>query len=69
MKILGTLGAVLITADWLVAGVAVAADDSKVKQGAKEVESGGKLVGQGVVDTAKGVGKTVVGGIAESTQQ
>src|SRR3989304_3716583 len=54
------------------AGLARAADDSKVKQGAKQVESGGKQggevgsgakrVGEGVVDTARGVGKTVVGG-------
>ena len=62
MKILATLGAVLITIGSLGAGLAGAADASKVKQGAKEVESGGKQVGQGVVDTAKGVGKTVVGG-------
>ena len=44
------------------AGLARAADDSKVKEGSKQVESGAKQVGEGVVDTAKGVGKTVVGG-------
>ncbi len=50
-----------------VAGVAPAADDSKVKSATREVESGAKKigdgkVGQGVEDTAKGIGKTVVEG-------
>jgi hypothetical protein len=41
-----------------------AADDSKVKAGTQQVETGAKKigsgqVGQGVEDTAKGVGKTV----------
>ena len=62
IKILAAFGAVLIAAGSLGAGLAGAADDSKVKQGAKEVESGGKEVGHAVADTAKGVGKTVVGG-------
>jgi len=62
MKTLASFGVLLISASLLGAGSAAAADDSKMKQGAKEVESGGKQVGQGVVDTAKGIGKTVVGG-------
>jgi len=37
------------------------ADDSKVKEGTQQVQSGGKQIGHGVEDTAKGVGKTVVG--------
>jgi hypothetical protein len=46
---------------------AVAADDTKVKEGTRAVESGAKeigagKVGQGVEDTAKGIGKTVVEG-------
>src|SRR5436190_2108064 len=46
---------------------AVAADDTKVKDATGSVESGAKKVGdgqvgQGVEDTAKGIGKTVVEG-------
>jgi hypothetical protein len=46
------------------AGLASAADDSKVKAATGQVESGGKKigagqVGEGVEETAKGVGKTV----------
>jgi len=66
MKTLATLGAVLIAAGSLGAGLAGAADDSKVKQGAKEVERGAKQIGEGIVDTAKAIGKTVVEG-AETT--
>jgi hypothetical protein len=39
-----------------------AADDTKAREGAAQVESGAKQVGRGVEDTAKGIGKTVVGG-------
>jgi hypothetical protein len=42
-----------------VAAPAGAADDSKVKSAAGEVESGAKKFDQGVEDTARGVGKTV----------
>lgn len=50
-----------------VPGVGLAADDSKVKSATQQVESGAKKigdgkVGQGVEDTAKGIGKTVVEG-------
>ena len=43
---------------------AAAADDSRVKSGTNQVETGAKKigaghVGQGVEDTAKGIGKTV----------
>lgn len=46
---------------------AQAADDTKVKSATNQVESGAKKIGQGKVgegveDTAKGVGKTVVEG-------
>lgn len=61
-KILAGLAAAVLVAGSLGAGLARAADDSKVKEGSGQVESGAKQVGQGVVDTAKGVGKTVVGG-------
>jgi hypothetical protein len=48
-------------------GPAVAADDTKVKAATRRVERGGKMigagkVGQGLEETAKGVGGTVVEG-------
>ena len=53
---------------------ACAADDSKVKEGTRQVESGAKKVGQGnvgegVEDTAKGIGKTVVEGAKYSGEK
>lgn len=62
LKALASLATALLMVGLLGAGLARAADDSKVKQGTKQVESGAKQVGEGIVDTAKGVGKTVVGG-------
>jgi len=62
MKTMATARAVLLTLGVLGAGSASAADDSKVKEGTQQVQSGGKQIGHGVEDTAKGVGKTVVGG-------
>ena len=49
------------------AGVAAAADDSKVKAATNQVESGAKKIGQGKVgdgveETAKGIGHTVAEG-------
>jgi len=49
------------------AGLAAAADDSKVKAATGQVESGAKKIGEGKVgdgveETAKGVGNTVVEG-------
>lgn len=59
----------LVTAALLAATAlpAVAADDSKVKAATRQVESGAKKigdgkVGQGVEDTAKGIGHTVAEG-------
>ena len=48
-------------------GPATAADDSKVKAATGQVESGAKKIGQGKVgdgveETAKGIGNTVVEG-------
>ena len=62
MKTLTIVGAVLLMLGPLGSSGARAADDSKMNQGAQQVESGGKQIGHGVADTAKGVGKTVVGG-------
>jgi len=55
-------GFVAVLALLLMAAPAVAADDTKAKEGAAQVQSGAKQIGQGVQDTAKGIGKTVVGG-------
>ena len=51
----------------LAAGPVAAADDTKVKAATGQVESGAKKIGQGKVgdgveETAKGIGKTVVEG-------
>src|SRR5262249_33652127 len=62
MKIMVTATAVLLLLGVLGAGSASAADDSKVKECAQQVQSGGRQIGDGGEDTAKGVGKTVVGG-------
>ena len=53
---------------------ASAADDSKVKEGTHQVESGAKeigegKVGQGAEDTAKGIGKTVEEGAKYSGEK
>jgi hypothetical protein len=63
MKYLTTAITALTLAVWLAAPVG-AADDSKVKAGTNQVESGAKKigagkVGEGVEETAKGIGKTV----------
>ncbi len=51
----------------LVAAPALAADDSKVKAGTRQFESGTKKIGdgkigEGVEETAKGIGNTIVEG-------
>jgi hypothetical protein len=38
------------------------ADDAKLKEATREVESGAKAIGSGIENTAKGVGHTVVEG-------
>src|SRR5256712_14189968 len=58
----------------LASGLAVAADDSKVKNATNQVESGAKKipdgkVGEGVEETAKGVGKTVSEGAKYSGEK
>ena len=56
--------AALVLVSAITAAPALAADDSKVKAAANQVESGAKKigagkVGEGVEETAKGIGKTV----------
>jgi hypothetical protein len=53
---------VVLLALLAIAAPAGAADDTKAREGAAQVESGAKQVGRGVEDTAKGIGKTVAGG-------
>lgn len=53
----------------LAAGFALAADDSKVKAATNQVESGSGKVGEGVVETAKGIGKTVSEGAKYSGEK
>src|SRR5438445_9792722 len=58
----------------LASGLAVAADDSKVKDATKQVESGVKKipdgkVGEGVEETAKAIGKTVSEGAKYSGEK
>ena len=62
MKIFASLAAVLLTLGLLGSAQAPAADESKAKEGAKQVENGAKQTAEGVAETAKGIGKTVVGG-------
>ncbi len=61
------IGAVVLALTVVWAVPARAADDSKVKAATSQVEKGAKKigegkVGEGVEDTAKGIGKTVVEG-------
>ena len=58
----------------LASGFALAADDSKVKAATEQVERGAKKIpdgkiGEGVEDTAKGVGKTVSEGAKYSGEK
>jgi hypothetical protein len=62
-----TLAFVLAVALGALATVATAADDTKVREGTREVQSGAKKLGdgkiaEGVEETAKGVGKTIAEG-------
>ena len=65
MKVLVTVLACVMLAVWAVP--ALAADDSKVKSATQQVDTGAKKigagkVGEGVEETAKGIGNTVVEG-------
>jgi hypothetical protein len=72
MRVLTTILALALAAVWAVP--AGAADDTKVKAATGQVESGAKAigegnVGQGVEQTAKGVGNTVVEGAKYSGEK
>jgi hypothetical protein len=74
MKHLGGVIVCVLSLSLLASGLALAADDSKVKAATNQVEQGAKKVpkgkvGEGVKQTAKGVGKTVTEGAKYSGQK
>ena len=74
MKHLGLAIVFMISISLLASAFALAADDSKVKGATNQVEQGAKKipkgkVGEGVKQTAKGVGKTVTEGAKYSGQK
>jgi hypothetical protein len=74
MKRLGLVIVFVFSLSLLASGFAVAADDSKVKDATNQVESGAKKipdgkVGEGVEETAKGIGKTVSEGAKYSGEK
>ena len=67
MKRFGLVIAFALPLSLLASGFALAADDSKVKAATEQVERGAKKIpdgkiGEGVTETAKGIGNTVVEG-------
>jgi major membrane immunogen (membrane-anchored lipoprotein) len=74
MKRPGVVIALALSMSLLACGFAMAADDSKVKNATNQVESGAKKipdgkVGEGVAETAKGIGKTVSEGAKYSGEK
>ena len=74
MKRLGLVLVFVFPLSLLAFGFALAADDSKVKAATNQVESGAKKipdgkVGEGVEETAKGIGKTVSEGAKYSGEK
>jgi hypothetical protein len=74
MKRLGVLLVLVFPLSLLASGAALAADDSKVKAATSQVESGAKKIpdgkiGDGVTETAKGIGNTVAEGAKYSGEK
>jgi hypothetical protein len=74
MKRLGLVIVFVFPLALLASGFALAADDSKVKAATKQVESGVKKIpdgkiGEGVEETAKGIGNTVSEGAKYSGEK
>jgi hypothetical protein len=74
MKRLGVLLVCVFPLSLLASGSALAADDSKVKAATNQVESGAKKIpdgkiGDGVTETAKGIGNTVSEGAKYSGEK
>jgi hypothetical protein len=73
-KQVGLVFVIVLSFATLAAGFALGADDSKVKNATTQVESGARKipdgkVGEGVEQTAKGVGKTVSEGAKYSGEK
>ena len=74
MKQLALVMALVLPLSLLASGSALAADDSKVKAATGQVESGAKKIpagkiGEGVEETAKGIGNTVSEGAKYSGEK
>jgi hypothetical protein len=74
MKRLSVLIVIVCSLSLLASGSALAADDSKVKAATKQVEGGAKKIpdgkiGDGVTETAKGIGNTVSEGAKYSGEK
>lgn len=74
MRRLGLIIAFVFSLTLLTSGFAVAADDSKVKDATKQIDSGAEKihegkVGEGVEETARGIGKTVAEGAKYSGEK
>jgi hypothetical protein len=74
MKRLGLVIVLAFSLSLLASGLATAADDSKVKDATNQVESGAKKIpdgkiGEGVEETAKGIGKTASEGAKYSGEK
>ena len=74
MKRLGVFSISVLALSLVASGPALAADDSKVKAATNQIESGAKKIpdgkiGDGVTETAKGVGNTVSEGAKYSGEK
>lgn len=74
MKRLGLVIVLVVPLSLLASGFAGAADDSKVKAATNQVESGARKIpdgkiGEGVAETARGIGKTVSEGAKYSGEK
>jgi hypothetical protein len=74
MKRFGLLVVFVFSLSLLASGFSLAADDSKVKAATEQVERGAKKIpdgkiGEGVVETAKGIGNTVSEGAKYSDEK
>ena len=74
MKRIGSVFMCVFTLSVLASGFALAADDSKVKAATERVERGAKKIpdgkiGEGVGETAKGIGNTVTEGAKYSGEK
>jgi hypothetical protein len=74
MKRLGVFSISVLALSLVASGSALAADDSKVKAATNQIESGAKKIpdgkiGDGVTETAKGVGNTVSEGAKYSGEK